>query len=176
MEYPQTRTTDDVATLAGVTFPDPYQWLQGSSDEVERWQEEQAELAASYVRDWPYFDRLRERVAHFAASRYPAYPRPAGDRWVRTHTPEGTSQAQVLLTGEPYGDGTVLFDSVEEHPRHPPYVSWISLSPDGRILALGVCDDGSERNTIRLIDTTTGDRLPGAPARELLDNWTGGAH
>ncbi|WP_420838655.1 hypothetical protein [Crossiella equi] len=51
----------------------------------------------------------------------------------------------------------------------------MSASPDGRYVAVGVCEDGSERNTIRLIEADSGERLP-APAEPLMDNWTGGAH
>ncbi|MBP2367519.1 hypothetical protein [Pseudonocardia parietis] len=80
------------------------------------------------------------------------------------------------MADEPYGPGRVLFDPVTEDPDRPPFVSWISPSPDGWTLAVGVCSGGSEQNTIRLVDVPTGAVLPGAPPQTLMDNWTGGAH
>ncbi|MCR6482915.1 prolyl oligopeptidase family serine peptidase [Amycolatopsis sp. OK19-0408] len=172
--YPATRTTDAVVEVAGVTFPDPYQWLEERTDEVRRWQDEQAELADAHVKDWPHFDTLREGVRHFFTARSGSYPSPAGSRWVRSEIPEGATQARVILSDERFGDGEVLFDATDENPAKPPFVSWVTASPDGRYVAVGVCDDGSERNTIRLIDSKSGERLP-APPQPLLDNWTGGA-
>ncbi|WP_163505234.1 prolyl oligopeptidase family serine peptidase [Fodinicola acaciae] len=174
MRYPETRTVDEVVQVAGVDFPDPYHWLADRTDEVEQWQEKQAELADAYVQDWPHFQTLKESVRHYFTPRFGAYPSPAGKRWVRSETPDGATQARVVLSDERFGDGEVIFDAVEENPEKPPFVSWVSASPDGRYVTVGVCEDGSERNTIRLIDVETRERLA-APAQALLDNWTGGA-
>lgn len=171
-----TRATADVDELAGVVFPDPYRWLEGDGDEVQRWQDEQGAAAAAYVRDWPHFDRLRESVARFSTARFEPLPRAAGGRWFRTVVPEDRTQASVVVSDEPTGEGRVLYDPALENAARPPFVSWISPSPDGRILAVGVCSDGSEQNTIRLVDVETGAALPGAPPQTLMDNWTGGAH
>jgi prolyl oligopeptidase len=171
-----TRATADVDELAGVTFPDPYHWLEGDGPEVQRWQDEQGEAAAAWVRDWPHFDRLRESVARFQTARFEPLPRAAGGRWFRTTVPEGHTQASVVVSDDPAGEGRVLFDPVQEDPARPPFVSWISPSPDGRVLAVGVCTDGSEQNTVRLVDVATGAALPGTPAQTLMDNWTGGVH
>jgi prolyl oligopeptidase len=173
---PPTRVGADVDELAGVAFPDPYRWLEGDGEEVQRWQDEQGEAAATWVRDWPHFDRLRESVSRFQTARFEPLPRAAGGRWFRTTVPEGCTQASVVVSDEPAGDGRVLFDPVQEDPARPPFVSWISPSPDGRVLAVGVCTDGSEQNTVRLVDVATGAALPGAPTQTLMDNWTGGAH
>jgi prolyl oligopeptidase len=171
-----TRATADVDERAGVSFADPYRWLEGDGPEVQRWQDEQGEAAAAWVRDWPHFDRLRESVARFQTARFEPLPRAAGGRWFRTTVPDGRTQASVVVADEPAGEGRVLFDPVQEDPARPPFVSWISPSPDGRVLAVGVCTDGSEQNTVRLVDVATGAALPGAPTQTLMDNWTGGAH
>jgi prolyl oligopeptidase len=72
------------------------------------------------------------------------------------------------------GSGRVLFDPVTENPERPPFLSWIAPSPNGQTLALGVCADGSENNTIRLIDVASGQAIADPPAQTLMDNWTGG--
>ncbi|MFE4831194.1 prolyl oligopeptidase family serine peptidase [Streptomyces sp. NPDC056672] len=176
VRIPGTRTSDDIETLAQVQFADPYQWLEADTEEVRQWQDQQAEAAAAYVRDWPHFDHVRASVARLFTSRIASVPRAAGGLWFRTHTTEGSSQAQVIVTNEPFGSGRVLFDPRDENPDEPPFLSWISPSPDARTLAVGVCDDGSERNTIRLIDVDSGTLLPSPPSQALMDNWTGGAH
>jgi len=175
MDCPRTRRDDVSDSLAGVSFPDPYHWLEGDDEQVRCWQRAQAALASAHVREWPHFDRLRQLVAQFNISARVALPRHAAGRWFRAHVPEGASQAQALVSDEPMGNGRVLFDPRSENPERPPFLSWIAPSPDGSMLAIGVCADGSENNTIRLIDVATGQLLRDPPTSTLMDNWTGGA-
>jgi len=161
-------------TLTGVSFPDPYRWLEEESDEVRQWQRKQAELASSHVREWSHFDRLRQLVAKFNIERYVVLPRYVAGQWFRMRVVEGATQAQARVADEPMGDGRVLFDPITENPERPPLLSWICPSPDGRTLAVGVCADGSENNTIRLIDVATGRKLADPPPHTLMDDWTGG--
>lgn len=177
MRYPETRIEDSIDTLASVSLPDPYRWLESEGEDVRRWQRAQAELASAHVREWPHFDRLRQLIAQFSTDkpeRDGRLPRYVSGHWFRTCVPEGASQAQAFVSDKPMGEGRVLFDPVTENPQRPPFLSWISPSPDGRTLALGVCADGSENNTIRLVDVATGRPLAEAPPHTLMDNWTGG--
>lgn len=80
----------------------------------------------------------------------------------------------MLVSKHPCGPGRVAFSLHGEEAGHGWRTSWISPSPDGLLLAVGVCEDGSERNRIRLIDVVTGRVLP-APSQWLMDSWSGGA-
>jgi prolyl oligopeptidase len=174
LQYPATRTDDTIESRAGVDFPDPYRWLEGEDDEVRAWQRAQGQLAADTVRQWPHFEALRARVAHYSAERFGSLPRFSAGQWFRSEIPKGATQACAFVADTPFGPGRLLFDPTTENPDTPPFLSWISPSPDGRVLAIGVCADGSENNTIRLIDVASGELLPGAPEQVLMDNWTGG--
>ena len=174
MRYPDTPVEGARDTLAGVSFPDPYRWLEQSTDEVRRWQRAQAELASAYVSDWPHLERLRQLVAKFNTERFVVLPRYAAGRWFRTQLAESVCQSHALVADEPLGNGRVLLDPLTEHLDRPPFLSWIAPSPDGSTLAVGLCPDGSESNTIRLIDVATAQALPDAPSQTLMDNWTGG--
>lgn len=179
LNYPATRTEDGRELLAGVSFADPYSWLEHDSEEVLAWQRAQARLASEHVAEWPHVEQLREWVAKFRTERperYGGLPRHAAGKWFRTRIAEGASQAQALIADEPMGEGRVLFDPLAEHSLRPPFLSWIAPSPDGCTLAVGICRDGSEKNSIRLIDVTTGTVLPDPPRQTLMDNWTGGVH
>ncbi len=175
LSYPKTRVENVIDERGGIEFPDPYRWLEGNTEEVRLWQRAQGEIAADYVRDWPHFEALRQSVAHFSAARFGSVPRFAGGRWFRMITREGSDAQLPVVTDEPFGDGRVLFNPSTEDPDRRLLVTWIAPSPGGEILALGVCDDGSEANTIRLIDVATGEQLPDPPPQVLMDNWTGGA-
>jgi prolyl oligopeptidase len=173
MNYPPARIEDSWDELAGVRTPDPYRWLEDSeSAEVQAFQRAQNELASSYVRSWPGFVRLRELVAERSTPRFGTVPRRAGEKWFRSVHLDDASQAAAMVADAPFGTGRVLYDPRREGDR-PPYLSWLAPSPDGTLLALGLCSDGSEQNTIRLLDVATGEQRP-APAERLMDNWSGG--
>jgi prolyl oligopeptidase len=174
LSYPPTRCTDALEERAGVIFPDSYHWLEQDTEEVRHWQRAQGEVAANYVRLWPHFELLKRSVARFSVARFEV-PRHAGGLWFRMATPPGATQAQAIVAESPNGEGRVLFDPTVENSDSPPFLSWISPSPDGRTLALGVCEDGSENNTIRLIDVATGKHLHNVPTQVLMDAWMGGA-
>ncbi|ANY06155.1 prolyl oligopeptidase family serine peptidase [Pseudonocardia sp. HH130630-07] len=175
IEYPPTRTGPDVDELAGVRSPDPYRWLEdGTADEVRRWQQAQAALASGTVRSWPGFDALRDLVAGHTAPRFGAAPRFAGGRWFRSVTAAEDSQAGVVVADEPYGVGETVYAPEPDGDRPAPFLSWFAPSPDGRILAVGLCADGSEQNGIGLLDLRNRVWLDGAPAHRLMDAWSGG--
>ena len=173
--HPPTRTVDVTDRLAGIDFADPYRWLEGDTDEVRRWQTHQGAVAQSHVRQWPHFERLKSQVDSYTTPRLGAVPRLAAGQWFRMEVLPGASQAQVIVAPEPFGAGRVLFDPAAEDPARPPFVSWISPSPDATVLAIGVCSDGSEQNTMRLITVATGETMDDGPSETLMDNWTGGA-
>jgi len=173
-DYPEARVDDVYETLAGVPFPDPYRWLEENSEEVKQWQHRQADLATSHVREWRGFERLHDLIGELYTGQ-PTLPRYAGGMWFRTQYAEGASQAHVVMANDAMGSGRILFDPASENRDSPPFLSWISPSPDGRILAVGICVDGSESNTIRLVDVDTGTLLPNPPTQIIMDSWTGGA-
>ena len=172
LRYPSSRRDDTTDSAAGLLFPDPYRWLEEETDEVRGWQRRQNATTAEHAADWPHTGAVRTLVERCMVPMAYVLPREACGHWFRTDA----ASTRVLVSAEPYGAGRVLLDvGPEAGPGRTPVVSWLSPSPDGQVLAVGVCDDGSERNTIRLLRVDTGELLPGAPTQVLNDAWTGGA-
>lgn len=160
--HPPTRTVDVVATQAGINVPDPYRWLEAEDDEVHAWQRRQAEIATGTILGGQDRAALRALVERYDAGARPVLPRHAAGRWFR---PVG---AAVVVADEPCAAGSPVV-VLEEGA----VLSWFAPSPDGRVLAIGVCTDGSEHNTIRLADVASGVLLP-APSQVLHSAWAGG--
>ncbi len=173
--YPYTRTVDVVEEVADLRVPDPYRWLEEESADVRAWQEAQGRLAASYVRDWPGFGAVRALVERFAVEGVlETVPRFAGGLWFRADTTPDQAP-RVIVADEPFGAGRVVVDLADfQAAEGTPYLSWSSPSPDGAVLAIGVCTDGSEQNRISLVDVATGAFRPDAPSHVLYDGWLGG--
>ena len=174
--YPATSVEDATDTLTGVSFPDPYHWLEHNGEQVREWQKAQAELADSYTRSWPPFKRLSELVERFSVEHHSpsaATPQYAGGRWFSTRVVESTAHNQVWVADSLGAQGRQVFDPASEDRERPPFLVWMSPSPDGRTLAVGICTDGSETNTIRLVDVDTGRQLPNPPPHKLADGMMG---
>jgi prolyl oligopeptidase len=173
---------DATDVLAGRSYPDPYRALEDGSDPaVAAWQREQAARADAYVAGLSGVGELRESVDRFMAGGRGSVPRFAGGRWFRSARPSGRraepGDVHIVVAGEPFGDGRVVFESARhaDERGRTPVVSWVSPSPDGRLLAVGLCFDGSEANTIRVVDVASGRLLADRPPKVVMDNWLGGA-
>ena len=173
LNYPMTRTDQTQCRVAGIEFPDPYQWLESNTQEVLQWQAAQNCLADEYVQSWPNYGRLKTSVSNYLAGRTNAVPRCAGERWFRLGSIQNRSG--IIISDTPYGAGRLVYSIEREIIDTPASIPWFSPSPDGQLLAVGICKDGSENNTIRLINVETGKSLPQPPAQTLMDGWMGGA-
>ncbi|HJQ04601.1 MAG TPA: prolyl oligopeptidase family serine peptidase [Nocardioides sp.] len=167
--YPVTRTVDVVDHPAGVPVPDPYRWLEAEDDEVHAWQRRQADLATATILGDQDRAALRRLVERYDAGARPELPRYAAGRWFRA------DDGRLVVADHPLGAGrtiTVVADLVDAGTTA--VLSWLAPSPDGRVVAAGACTDGSEHNTIRLVDVADGTLLP-APPQVLHSAWAGGA-
>jgi prolyl oligopeptidase len=63
IQYPVTRTVDDVDTYHGTKVPDPYRWLEDdTSAETARWVEAQNKVTFAYLDTIPYRAALTKRL------------------------------------------------------------------------------------------------------------------
>lgn len=169
--YPFARTQTYSDTAAGMTFPDPYHWLESGSEEVQEWQEKQNNLADSYIEQWPYLDSLKDRVNRYSLGS-PLLPICAGEHWFRIDVDKYTGATAVIMSQSPCSEGRIVFTLSNAEGE---FLVWLSPSPNGKVLAVGICHDGSENNRIRLVDVATGEDIPHAPTHWLMDGLTGGA-
>lgn len=173
--YPPARTVEVFEDVAGVRVPDPYRWLEKETQEVRQWQRRQAEFATAAVYAGQDPEAVRDLIRAYDTGSRPTLPKYASGRWFRVVSPPGGSAPVVVVADQPFGDGREVFAlSGSGEGAHPPVVSWLAPAPDGRVLALGLCTDGSEHNTIRLVDVASGRQLDGAPEQVLHSAWAGG--
>ncbi|GAB3062053.1 hypothetical protein GCM10027053_25580 [Intrasporangium mesophilum] len=166
--YPATRTEDVMNHLAGLEVPDPYRWLEGENDEVSEWQRWQANLATMTIFESSDRGAWRGLVERYDTGMRAALPRYAAGRWFRA---VGDT---VVVANEPLGTGRpVLRISDLVGAGEQAVLSWLEPSPDARVLAVGVCSDGSEHNRIHLVEVASGTVLP-APVQVLHSAWAGG--
>ena len=170
--YPHTPRIAHVAKIGELSLPDPYNWLEAEDASVRAWDGEQNALTNSALSDWPHREILRREVDHFLSQR-PAVPRAAGGKWYRLARKSDGAYA-VIVSQAPLGDGDALSFSLSKRGVHEPVITWLQPAPNGRTIAFGVCYDGSENNSIHLLDVTSGRLRTDAPPQILMDAWMGG--
>ena len=171
--YPPSRITQVVDDIAGVLIPDPYRWLEDETDEVFDWQRAQAVLAMETVQGSGRLDEARALVERYDVGSRPDLPHHGGGSWFRADDSE--DGPVIVVSAAPFAAGRRLIALAEfDDEGHTAVLSWFAPSPDGRVLALGVCTDGSEHNTVRLIDVSTGTIRDDPPTEVLHSAWGGG--
>src|SRR6185312_7911936 len=171
--YPETPRIDVVDNVAGVRVVDHYRWLEDENDRVHQWQEAQARLASATIAAAGDLPLARRVIEEHAAGSRPPLPRRGGSRWFRAT--QGLDGVELVVADEPYGEGRPLVRLADlDVGSEAAVLSWLAPSPDGTVLAFGVCTDGSEHNRIQLVDVDTGRLHSESPSQLLHSAWAGG--
>jgi prolyl oligopeptidase len=162
---PQARVRPEINTVGGITFEDPYQWLEASSDETVRWQSAQDNAAREYIRTWPGWQPLREALEHSTNAGcgfvVPSYHE---GLWISGRDLSGTSRvlpgkelATVQVLDGPGGTAIETLLDLNEIPHGKPIqLGGFSLSPDRNLMSYSILEGGGERPAIRIVDRQSG--------------------
>lgn len=166
-----------VSTRHGITITDPYHWLKDQGypkvDDPEvleylnaenAWFEAQMAPRAALVET--IFQELKGRIKEDDAS----VPQKDGDwlYWVEYDT--GAQYKKWYRKPVAGGDKVLILDETAlAEGREYFKLGAFSVSPDGRLLAYSIDDNGSERFEVRITDLATGTMLPDVIPGTLSD-------
>jgi prolyl oligopeptidase len=143
----------------GIGLADPYRWMEDAGgEEMRGWLSGQATYATSVLAGLPGRDALLARVTELTAgaARRSAF-KLAGDRLF-------FQQGAVLMVDDGQAGRVLLDPAALPGPEHSS-LDWFVPSPDGRLVACGISQGGSEWSTLRVIDAGSGelrqDAVPG---------------
>ncbi|MBS0419313.1 MAG: S9 family peptidase [Proteobacteria bacterium] len=150
-------------TYFGTKVVDPYRWMENRQDpEFLAWARGQNEHARATLAAIPNRGKLLQRIAtldgattlirgmQLAPGILVYEKRRPGDDVYKLYVRNVVSNAETLLLDPNIG---------VEKGKHQS-IDYFSLSPDGKLVAVGVSEGGSEESVLRIIDTTTGHTLP----------------
>lgn len=159
MRYPTTPRGTDGETLHGIRVEDPYRWLEETESEATRdWMKAQNELARSFLSSLPERESIRRRLEDLCAvdtlvfpirrgKRYFFYRKPGGAEQFRLVRRDGRKERIVVDPTEIESDGTVALTGAK-------------VSDDGKRVAYGLSEAGSDWQTWRVRDVETGKDWP----------------
>ena len=159
--YPRARRDDVAEVFHGERVADPYRWLeQGGSPETQAWTAAQNALTESYLAGIAARPRIRERLEVLLAIGSLSVPTPARGRYFYQYR-DGRQNQPILYVREGAGGADrVLLDPNRLSAEGTTALDWYHPSEDGRLLAYGLSDDGSEQSVLHILDVRSGETLP----------------
>jgi prolyl oligopeptidase len=164
--------SDIVDVLHGEQVPDPYRWLEDGDDPaVADWTRRQNERTTAYLAALPERPGIRRRLEQLLSIGVVGVPTPARGRYVYLRR-DGTQNQPVLYVRDGVdGPDRVALDPNALNAEGTTALDWYYPSEDGRLLAYGLSEDGSERSVLHVLDLTTlelrPDRIPDTRAADL---------
>jgi prolyl oligopeptidase len=140
----------------GQQVVDPYQWLEdGTSPETQAWVNQQLLYTRSILDQLPGRDELHVRLERLLQIGSLGEIAIGGSFYFHTRR-DGSQNQPVLYVREGVdGRDQVLFDANQLSHDGTIALDWWQPSHDGRLVAYGISEGGSEMSTLHVIETAT---------------------
>ncbi|HZU75938.1 MAG TPA: prolyl oligopeptidase family serine peptidase [Dehalococcoidia bacterium] len=162
---PATRVAPVDEVFHGENVPDPYRWLEDSqAPEVQAWTAAQNAYTRAVLGRFPGRTAIARRFTELLSMGSVTVPAVRRGRYFYQRR-EGAQNQPVLYVRDGYdGADRALVDPNTLSEKGVVALDWYYPSPDGRLLAYGLSEAGSEESTLYLLDVDTGaqrpDRIP----------------
>ena len=154
----------------GVKVTDEYQWLENAADPaVKRWSEAQnkeARAALDKVSARPWIEERLGHLLNAPSTNYFSLSWRKGTLFLLKFQPP--AQQPVLITLSSITNLTserVVLDVNKLDAKGTTAIDWYVPSPDGKLVAVSLSENGSESGTLYVYETATGRRLGDAIPR-----------
>ena len=153
--YPQTKTVDQVDDFHGTKVEDPYRWLEDdvrTSKDVAKWVSDQNKLTFGYLKALPARDQIEKRLTKLWNYEKIGSPTKHGDHYYFRKN-DGLQNQSVLYTMASLdAEPEVLIDPNTWSKDGTVALSGTSFSDDGKYLAYGIQDGGSDWRTWKVME------------------------
>ncbi len=162
LKYPDTKRVDQVDDYHGTKVPDPYRWLEKdvrNSDHVRAWVTAQNKVTRAYLESIPERKQIEKRLKELW-------------NYERFSTPSKVAGKYFYTRNDGLQNQSVLYvqDSLDAKPRElidpnkwskdgTVSLAGISVSDDGKYLAFGKSDAGSDWRTWYVMEVESGNIL-----------------
>ena len=172
---PPTPTVDHTETLFGMTFQDPYYWMEAGGAAFDAWLSSQAAYARNTLDAIPGRAAMLEQIHRLnSAETYVDDAALIGRQWFYSKTRPEDAVAKIFVRPENDTSERLLIDPTSfDAGGQLAQIDYWSVSPDGRHIAYGVSLGGAEIGTLRVRRVDTGADLPEQISRTRYadPNW-----
>ena len=159
-EYPESRRADVVETLHGREIADPYRWLEDAdSAETTDWVRRQNEVTQAELSSYPERPWFQQTMTAILARPRAGVPDQESG-WFFVGRNDGTQAQDVVYVADSLpallDGGRVIIDPNKLSEDGTDSLGSFTVSPDGRYLAYGINESGSDWTTFKLLEVATG--------------------
>jgi prolyl oligopeptidase len=146
--YPATRTVDIIDRFGSVTVADPYRWLEElNAPETAQWVAAENAVTGAYLATLPMRAPLKARITELWNYPKVSAPRWQGGRWYYSRNSGLQRQSVMYSRATLDGPEQVVLDPNRLSPDGSIALSGFVPSPDGRYVAFGQSEGGSDWST-----------------------------
>lgn len=158
--YPPAERERVVEDYHGVRIADPYRWLEDEGSEAtQAWIGAQNDITMSYLDAIPARDRLVERMTELFNYERFGLPFEEGGKYFYTRNDGLQNQSVLYVADSLDSEARVLIDPNTFTEDGTQALAGYAVSPDGRYIAYGVSDGGSDWKVWRVMEVDTGEHL-----------------
>ena len=162
LSYSQTRDDGTVDTLFGQRVRDPYRWLENdvrTDPAVRDWVTAENKVTDAYLATLPGRDVFKARLKQlFDYDRFGA-PSKRGGRYFYSFNDGVQNQSVMMMRETLDGPGRVVIDPNQWSKDGATALAEAAISEDGRRIAYGVQDGGTDWRTVKVLDVDSGEVL-----------------
>jgi prolyl oligopeptidase len=148
-------------TLHGVEVKDPFRWLEdGDAPKVKAFTDEENAQTRRYMDRIEGRDGLKREIADLLHVGYVTTPRVVKNRYFHIKREGEQNQPTLYVRDKVDGKDRVLIDASALSADGTAAMDWWYPSWDGKFVAWGMSESGSEESTLTLRDVETGKDLP----------------
>ncbi|WP_295803774.1 prolyl oligopeptidase family serine peptidase [uncultured Microbulbifer sp.] len=160
-QYPATPTVDQQDDYFGTRVSDPYRWLENlDSRDVKQWVEAQNDYALPKLKALPGWQKINDRLTElWQYERYGVPYKKAGQVFYE-YNDGSWDQSVFYSTGDIRKEGGVVLDPRTLSKDGTVAARRYAVSPNGRYLAYGTSDGGTDWTDYHVRDLKTRRQLP----------------
>lgn len=156
---PKNQTGSQVDTYHGTQVPDPYRWLEDdvrNSKDVEAWVEAENKHTQAFLESIPQRETIRQRLTKLWDFEKFGTPFKVGGKYLFEKNDGLQNQDVLYIQDSLQGEARVLIDPNTWSKDGTVALEGMSFSDDGRYLAYGVQDGGSDWRVWHIMNVETG--------------------
>ncbi len=161
LHYPAARKGTQVDVYHGTRVADPYRWMEDiDSPEVKAWIEQEQRLTDAWFQQVPQREAIRKRLSALWNYEKHGVPWKEGGHYFFRKNNGLQNQSVLYVQDDLQQKPRVLLDPNTLSKDGTVALSGLAVSPDGRYLAYGLAEAGSDWNHWHVRDIATGKDLP----------------
>ncbi len=162
LNYPETKKGDTVDDYHGTKVADPYRWLEDDvrkSKEVAEWVEAENKVTFAYLESIPQREAIKARITEIFNYEKFSAPSKHGKHYFFSKNDGLQNQSVLYVQDSLDAEPRMLLDPNAWTKDGTAALSGIAISDDGKLLAYGVAEAGSDWNVWKVLDVATGKPL-----------------